>query len=111
MTTQDYITPTKESPIFVAECDWFGFIGGSLYKEYIVNENDGQSCGETFSLHFKDSVNRLHEWIENNENTLKEYPKCKFNIYMINGSLDKDGRKKYEKVYTITASKAKKLLF
>lgn len=106
METSKYITPTKKNPIFTAECDFFGYIETKYYKDFVV---DNSYCA-TFALYYKDAVNKLHEWIIDNEKILSLYPKCKFNIYLIDGTMGKYGKKE-EKVYTIRASKAKKLLF
>jgi hypothetical protein len=105
---KDYIVPTKERPIFIAFCDHFGVIDGIItYKDWCINN----VCGSTFATSFKDAVNYLHEWIEENRWCINEYPKCKFEIEIIDGTfnerLDEVIRKK---VYSITANKSKKLL-
>ena len=112
MKTNDYITPTKQSPVFVATCDYFGYIEELRYKDYsIADEADNcQHVGRTFGIHFKDAVNRLHEWIQDNPHVIKEYPKCKFDIFLLDGSMDRYQTKQV-KVYTISARKAKQLLF
>jgi hypothetical protein len=110
MTTADHITPTKEDPVFNAYNDWFGFISNGLYKDYMVDTGDCLSCGHTFGVRFAKAVNDLHQWITENEWVFAEYPKSKFGIEMIDGSLKK-GEVKYVKVYEISAAKAKKLLF
>lgn len=107
MTTTDYIIPTKNRPVFTAHCDYFGRIDGVItYKDWTI----GDIGGDTFATSFKDAVNYLHEWIEENKWCIEEYPKCKFIIEMIDGSLDKRRDIIYKNVYTISASKAKKLL-
>lgn len=106
-----YIRPTKKSPVFVAQCDWFGFIEENLWKEYLVNTPDGGHIGRTFAIRYHDAVNGLHEWIKENPETLKEYPKCKFDILLVDGSWDRHNDPVRKKVYTISAAKAKQLLF
>lgn len=106
METSNYIIPTKKYPVYIAECDYFGYIETSYYKNSNVN---GSICS-TFELRYKDAVNKLHEWIIEGKDILNEYPKCKFNIYLVDGTMDKYGTKR-KKVYTISAVKAKKLLF
>lgn len=109
MTTQDYIRPTKKSPVFIAVCDWFGNIEEERYKDYEI-KTDGYWCvGSTFGISFRGSVNRLHEWIQDNPTVVKDYPKCKFEIYLLDGTVTKD-KSNQVKVYSISASKAKKLL-
>lgn len=65
---------------------------------------------DTFGISFAESVNDLHKWIQKNKGILKEYPKCKFELYAVDGSIDNHGDFIARKVYTITASKAKKYL-
>ena len=108
-TNDNYLTPSKLSPIFVAECDYFGFIEDSIYKDYMIEYDDCQSIGRTFALYYKDAVNNLHEWLQNNSYILKEYPKAKFNIYMVDGTSLR-GQTTRIKVYTISAAKAINLL-
>lgn len=99
-----YIIPTKENPVFLAECDYFGYIDG-IYKRHLV----GNCVSDTFGIDFTKSVNDLHEWIKESE-AVTDYPKCKFNLYVKDGTLDKDGDSIMKKVYTISASKAKRFL-
>ena len=112
MENQDYITPTKQYPVFTAECDHFGFIEEPLYKSFLVEDNEGSgSIGHTFALDFTNAIIRLHAWIKNNPHVVNEFPKCKFNLYLINGTIDKKLCQRHEeKVYSISAKKAKKLL-
>ena len=107
MEISNYIIPTKKNPVYTAECDYFGYIETEFYKDLFVNN----SYCSTFALNYKDAVNKLHEWIIDNKNILNEYPKCKFNISLVDGTIDKYNNKKEKKVYTISAIKAKKLLF
>lgn len=110
MHENDYITPTKERPIFVAVNDWFGYIEVGLWKEYAVETEEGcRSVGRTFALHFMEGINDLHQWIIDNPEVVKEYPKCSFKLYEINGEL-KNGEVVKNHVYTISASRARKYL-
>jgi hypothetical protein len=111
MKTEEFLRPTRKNPVFVADCDWFGFIEENLYKRWELPDRNGTIGGNTFSLHFTDAITRLHEWIIENKHVLKEYPKSKFSIYLINGSFNRFKEVKHQKVYTITARNAAKLLF
>lgn len=108
----EFITPTKKEPIFVADCDHFGYIEDSPYKKArVFYANDGgYSTIKTFGTSFMQAVNDLHQWIIDNDSTIYEMPKCKFNIYLVDGTIDKYDQMKLTKVYTINAAKAKKLL-
>jgi len=99
-----YIVPTKDRPVFKACCDYIGNIGG-IYKDHLV----GNCCSDTFGLNYKDSINGLHEWILDNKSIIEEYPKCKFDLYLIDGTIEHEQAKEV-KVYSISARKAKKLL-
>ncbi len=111
MENQEYIILTKDNPIFIAECDYFGNIEETMYKDWLIEELN--LVGRTFATNFAHAVNKLHEWIiEANEEwgVLKEYPKCKFNIWVVDGAVIKNGQDVRKKVYSISASKAKKYL-
>ena len=105
MNTKEYITPTKENPIFIASCDHFGNIAGP-YKDWRI---EGVCCGDTFAVTFAGAINDLHEWLKENRDLLDEFPKSKFEIYVVDGTV-KGGEFVDKKVYSISASKAKKYL-
>jgi hypothetical protein len=105
MKNSDYIIPTKEHPVFLADCDYIGYIDGT-YKKHLL----GNCSSDTFGIDFAKAVNDLHEWIKEHSHLIEEYPKCKFNLYISDGSLDKYDDAIRKKVYTISARKAKKLL-
>ena len=105
MKMSNCITPTKENPVFAADCSVFGYIDGPFKRSTINN------CGiYTFALDFTNAINDLHEWIKSCEKDLLEEKKCSFSIYLVDGSLDKYGEIKLNKVYTISSKKAKALL-
>lgn len=104
---KEYITPTKQRPVFTASCNHFGSIERSLYKDWNINN----SVGRTFSLSYSNAVNDLHEWIKDNQWVIKEYPKCKLEIEVIDGTINKYNEPKRIVVYSISASKAKRFLF
>ena len=112
MNNSDYIIPTKKSPVFTAENDWFGFIESSLWKQHLVEgPDDLGSLGNTWATNYLDALRYLHEWIQENTFILDEYPKAKFTIRLVDGSWNhKLNQKKEEIVYTISARKAKRLL-
>ncbi len=111
-----YITPTKDSPIFMAECDHFGYLSQSIhYKDSVIECADDNSgaCLNTFALSYESAIKYLHDYLcsEDGQWAMKEYPKAKFSIYLIDGSQDKRlGRYKTQKVYTISSKKATQLL-
>ena len=110
--TENTITPTKESPIFRADCDHFGFIEDSPYLRHTVQCKDHSSSCATFALSYSDAINRLHEWLIENKKYVLSEPKAKFNIYIVDGSINKElDQAKEVKVYTISSAKAKKYLF
>lgn len=108
----EYITPTKESPVFSAECNYFGYIEEARYKDYCIH-TDKDNCdhlGRTWALDFTSAIVRLHEWIRYNADVLTEYPKCKFTIFLLDGSVDKYGDPVHYPVYSITAKNCKRFL-
>ena len=111
MKATDYIRPTKANPIFIAECNYFGFIeDGNLWKEYEMETRDGLTGGYTWEIYYEKAIIRLHNWLKENKEAITEYPKAKYTIYLLDGSLDKRGERKLEKVYEITTKKAIQLL-
>ena len=101
------LTPTKESPIFTAECNSYP-IEESIYKDYEVDAGDYISRGSTFAVDYDTAVNDLHKWLkENTDHLTKE----NWFISMIDGSLNKDGEIAKKVVYSITTAKAKQYLF
>ena len=105
----EYITPTKERPVFVAYCNAFGCIDKRMYKSWNVKNDKTNSVGDTFALSFADAVNSLHEWIKDHAQFVVENPKCKFIIQVINGVTKYDDVV-FTDVYEISASKAKKYI-
>lgn len=104
MKNQEYITPTKKSPVFTANCTYTGFFEGA-YKMWSI----GDTAGATFALSYTDAISKLHELIIEYKHLIEDYPKCKFEIEMIDGTI-KEGQVAFKKVYSISASKAKKFL-
>lgn len=114
MKTTDYIIPTKESPVFTAECDYFGFIENNLYKFHLIEcpNWDSDSICTTFALYYHDAIVNLHEWLKEHKEYVTKEPKAKFHIRMRDGSWDsKLNQAKETTVYSISAKKAKDLLF
>ena len=103
--SKETIIPTKENPTFIATCSNFGSITG----QYKATEVNGCEM-DTFGINFVDTINDLHQWIKENQWCIEESPKCKFEIYAVDGSVDKHGEAKWSKLYTISASKAKKYI-
>jgi hypothetical protein len=110
-SSNNYLTPTKQNPVFRAECDYTGFIEeGTQWKDYVVTTENNMVTASTFAVNFTNGISELHQWIMDHPWLLKTYPKAKYHLYMIDGSLDKWGDVNYKKVYTITTSRAKQLI-
>tara|TARA_R110000772_G_scaffold153261_1_gene264256 strand:- start:22797 stop:23138 length:342 start_codon:yes stop_codon:yes gene_type:complete len=105
-TTSTTITPTKSNPVFIAENDYFGYIDPSMYKDGFC----GNCSFKIFAIYYASAINNIHQFIQLNDHLIQNFPKSKYNIYMIDGSLDKNGDTIYKKVYTISSAKAKKYL-
>ncbi len=109
--TTNVITPTKETRVFIAYCDHFGYINTEYYKDWEIRNGEGIICtGGTFAISFANAVERLHEWICENNWAVQEYPKAVFGIEVIDGTLDRRGEIRRVEVYRISAGKAKKYL-
>ncbi len=105
--TREHIIPTKQVPVFMAHCDYFGYIEAGYYKNYYIP--GAHTCGSTFDICYQSAVNRLHQWIIDNPGVISDYPKCKFELYAIDGTVKGD-KHVVTKVYEISAAKAKKYL-
>ena len=109
-TDTQTLTPTKESPIFLAECSAFGFIEENIYKEAQIEVGDCIHCMPTFAISFTKAITKLHEWIIENKDFWLEYGHAAtFTIYAIDGTIENDNVIE-KKVYSITSSKANKYL-
>lgn len=107
----DYITPSADCLVFSAANDYFGYIEDSLYKQYAFPSPDGCTyVGCTFATSFASAVNRLHEWIVEHPYIIDNYPKSKFVIEYMDGTISKNNDPLRVEVYSITARKAKKFL-
>ena len=102
MTTKDYITPTKESPVFHIINTFEGYIVNDFhtYKDWCV----GNSIGETTATNLPDAMQALFAHIQ--MNNWKE--KASYVIEMIDGTVDKWGDPIYTKVYSLSMKQAKK---
>lgn len=102
-----YIQISKSNPVFVAECDHFGTIERvGAYKPAIIEDH----MYFTWDIKYTWAIVALHEWIQANYPILNEYPKAKFSIAIVDGSKDKHGEFTRKNVYSISSSKAKRLL-
>lgn len=101
--SRDYISPTKESPVFIADDDTYGFIDLGVYKNSLC----GRSTTPTFALSYENGIERLHNYIKN---TRHIDPKAKFTLYIMDGSVDKSGQSKLTKVYSLTYKNAKRFM-
>lgn len=110
MTTISKIA--KRAPI-LASCDYFGTIERGMYKEHTLSnpKADYRTVFQPFAWNYIDAVNSLHEWIQENAWCIDEYPKCKFELFKMTNRLDKHGDYIRVRLYSITANKAKMLLF
>lgn len=95
----------KNHKPLLMSCDWIGTIGHSSYKPVLVED----CLTDVHGYNFAEVVNDLHEWLADNEWAVKEYPKAKFQIEQICG-MDKHGDIIRKLVYSIPASKAKRLI-
>jgi len=110
MEISNYIKPTKQNPVFVAKNSYWGYIEQNVYKMWNVKNEQYNLVGCTFAVNYADAINNLHDWIIENKGILNEVPKCNFTIQCVDGTVNKFGEPVYKKVYTISASKAKKYL-
>lgn len=105
MAENQYITPTKENPIFKAHCSDFGYIEQEFYKCWEIRTKELWLIGNTFSTNLTNAIVRLHEFMKSYEPATS---KTKYEIFFFDGTIDKYGNSKEIKVYSITEANARK---
>ena len=103
---EKYITPTKENPVFVAQNMFTGYCMRGCYKDWEVRNEKRWISGETTALTLLDAIQRTYEFINEHNEFINE--STKFEIYMIDGSIDKFGDPIRIKCYSISMKQAKK---
>lgn len=103
---QNFITPTKENPVFVVQNMYSGYCVGSAYKEWEIKTDNCLVGGLTTSLNLTGAIEAAHEYVHEN------YPyydqDVRVEVQMIDGTLDKYGDPKRIKAYSISFREAKK---
>ncbi|OJV76773.1 MAG: hypothetical protein BGO34_16990 [Bacteroidia bacterium 44-10] len=99
---KEYITPTKESPVFQVTNTYEGYIVNDFqtYKDWSV----GDCVGETTALSLPEAMGRMFAHI-------KDRPWMKlasFRVEMLDGTTDKWGDPIRTKVFSISMKQAKK---
>lgn len=103
MITTDYITPTKENPIFRAICSDFGYIEDNQYKKYETLSR----IGNTFHIYFDKAIEKLFGFIREYKGNYVIKNNTKFEIEMIWGEEDKYQNILYKKVFSISGKQLK----
>ena len=94
-------------PFYLISCDHFGYIENAVsHKAVQVLEDGTVMTPDSYS--YEESIANLHQWLKKNVGEWTE--KVKFEIHRVDGSIGKWDDIKLEKVYSITAAKAEKLL-
>ena len=101
---KEYIRPTKERPVYKAYCTDFGFIEQDFYKRWEVRNELNWCVGSTFALNLTDAIIRLHNFIKSYR---AHSSGTKYELYLMDGTFDKNGNVKETKVYSISERNAK----
>ena len=101
------IKVSKENPVYTLENDWIGTFDVPMYKMWTVAD----MFGDTFALSYRGAIDRFHDYLEDGEfnDIMRMYPKSKFVICRIDGSVNKHGEIKREKVYSLSVKQIIKL--
>lgn len=102
---KDYIKPTKDNPIFKCYNDYSGYIEDSIYKEWVIHEEDVWIVGSTFATDLSGAIVKLHDYIKEHKEWIKS--SSKFTIVMVDGSLNRYGEVNEKKCYSISMKQAK----
>lgn len=111
MKEKEYITPTKDNPVFIAHCDYWGYIEENFYKEWEIKNENGWIIGRTYALSLDKAIANLHEFIKEYFSSGKSSlpGKAKFSIAMIDGTWnEKYNERKEYKCYEISVNQARK---
>lgn len=100
-----YITPTKEHPVFRIMNTYEGYIVNDYqtYKGWEIKTDARWTVGETSATNLPDAMQVLFEHIQNNSDKVE----AKYAIEMIDGTTDKCGDPIYKMVYKISMKQAK----
>lgn len=83
-----------------------GYYINSYYKEWEVKNDMCWICGETTSTNLTEAIQILHKHIFESKEYIKN--NTKFDIYMIDGKIDRFGHPIRIKCYSISMKQAKK---
>ncbi len=106
MEATSYITPTKERPVFVSINTYTGYKINGCYKDWELQTEKSLRVGDTTALNLTDAIRETHEYIKENQEYIEEF--VKFEINMIDGSVDKWGDPIMVKCYSISMKQAKR---
>ncbi|GHV18131.1 hypothetical protein FACS1894169_14380 [Bacteroidia bacterium] len=103
---KEYITPTKNNPVFIVINTYEGYIVNDycMYKDWQIKTDNCHTVGETTEITLHGAMGKLFEHIQ--DNTDKE--SAKYAIEMIDGTVDRFGDVVHKTVYKITMKEAKK---
>lgn len=103
---QNFITPTKENPVFVVQNMYSGTCMDGGYKEWEIKTDNHVDGGLTASLTLAGAIEAAHEYVHDN------YQYCnqdvRIEVQMIDGTLDRYGDPKRIKAYSISFREAKR---
>lgn len=103
---KEYITPTKENPVFRVINTYEGYIVNDChtYKMWNIKNDTCNMVGETSATSLPGAMEALFKHIQNNPD--KEA--AKYTVEIIDGTVDKRGEPVYRTVYKISMKQAKK---
>lgn len=101
----DYITPTKENPVFQIVNTYEGYIVNDYhtYKDWQVKNEQQWKIGETSATNLPDAMQVLFAHIQSNP----DKKKAKYLIEMVDGTCDRYGNPVYTPVYKFSMKQAK----
>jgi hypothetical protein len=102
----EYITPTVECPVFVAQNSYSGYVITSIYKRWESINERYEVCGDTTALNLTDAIVAVHNHIRECGEYINKG--AKFEVYMIDGTCNGQGEPIRVKCYSVTMREAKK---
>ena len=101
---KNYITPTKQRPVFQVWNTYAGYVVTDCrtYMEWEIKSDAGPVVGETTAIDLPGAMEALFSHIKLNFGMTKSA----FAIEMLDGTMDKNGAPKRTRIFTISMSQA-----
>jgi hypothetical protein len=97
-------------PILRVSNDWFGYIERSTYKDVTLEDDRGLTTITPYAYKLSEALSELMEYVNSEDGNwiFDEYPKSRFVIEVVDGTLNKFGDINYKRLMSIRLTDLKK---